>query len=196
MAFSTPYSTGRSWWLLYLRSGLLASIGILMVFAGNAHSSVLISLSALLSTAGLLAVRFRQVCKIARTATNWFLVAGLLDIVAGLALLFYLHHPNQGIVLMFGAWGILVALIQAIEAIFIFIGLQTSGENRDSSGRFIHFLNVLICGGIAFMLLLQPLGGDSTHYAGWFFIALSITLLLLTRRLQMEGENQPQEKRY
>lgn len=189
MAFSTPYSTGRSWWLLYLRSGLFAGIGVLVIFAGNSQPFVGIALSALLIIAGLLAIRFRQVSRIPGTATNWFLTAGLLDIVAGLALLFYLHQPNQGIVLVFGAWGILVALIQAIEAMFIFIGLQTSGENRDSSGTFIHVLNVLICGGIAFMLLLEPLGGDSTHYAGWFFIALSITLFVLTRRLQVDGEN-------
>lgn len=197
MAFSTLPSKEQSWWLLYLRSGLFAGIGILVVIAEDSQSFILLSLSALLSMAGLLAVRFRQVTRIPDTATNWFLTAGLLDIVAGLALLFYLHHPNQGIILIVGAWGILVGLIQAVEAMYVFIGLQTPSESQDSSGTFIHVLNVLICGGIAFMLLLQPLGGNSTHFVGWFFIALSITLLLLTRRLQVdEGRNQPQKKPY
>ena len=186
MAFSTRQSTGQSWWLLYLRSGLFAGIGILMVFAENSQSFVLILLSAILSIAGLLAIRFRQVSRIPETATNWFLTAGLLDIIAGLVLLFYLHHPNQGIVLILGAWGILVALIQAVEAMYVFIGLQTSGGSRDSSGTLIHFLNVLIGGGIAFMLLLQPLGANSTQFVSWFFIALSMALLFLTRRLQVD----------
>ncbi|GAB4014440.1 hypothetical protein GCM10028773_01240 [Spirosoma koreense] len=109
-----------------------------------------------------------------------------MDIGAGLALLFYLHQPDQGIVLVVGAWGILVALIQAVEAMFIFIGLQTPSESRDGSGTFIHFLNVLICGGIAFMLLLQPIGADSTQVVCLFFIALSVALLFMTRRLEVD----------
>jgi hypothetical protein len=195
MAFSIPHSTGQSWGLLYLRSGLFAGIGTVIVFAENPQSFVLISLSALLSIAGLLAVRFRQVSRIPGTATNWFLTAGLLDIVAGLALLFYLHHPNQGIVLVVGAWGILVGLIQAVEVMYVFIGLQTSDKTKDISGTLIHFLNVLICGGIAFMLLLQPLGEDSMQFVGWFFVALSIPLLFLTRRLQVDiGTESPKKE--
>ncbi len=186
MTFSTLPSTERSWWLLYLRSGLFAGIGLLMAFAEDSQSFVLISSSTILIIAGLLAIRFRQVSRLSGTAPNWYLTAGLLDILAGLALLFYLHHPNQGIALIFGAWGILVGLIQAVEAIYVFIGLQTPGESRDSSGTIIHLLNVLICGGIAFMLLLQPLAEYSTHVAGWFFMALSIALLFLTRRLQVD----------
>ena len=185
MTYSTLSSTGQSWWLLYLRSGLFAGIGILLVFAEDSQSFVLISLSGLLSMAGLLAIRFRQVSRILGVVPNWFLIAGLLDIVAGLTLLFHLHHPNQGIVLILGAWGILVGLIQAVEAMYVFIGLQTPGEGRDGSGTFIHFFNVLICSGIAFMLLLQPLGEDSTQFVSWFFIALSFVLFCLTRQLQM-----------
>ena len=195
MAFSTFRSTVfQSWWVLYLRSTLFAGIGIQLFFSGNSHPFVLISLSALMTLAGLLAIRFRQVSRIPEKATNWYLTAGMLDILAGLALLLYLHHPNQGIILTLGAWGILVGFIQAIEVLYVFIGLQTSGKSRDNSGKLIHLLNALICGGIAFTLLLQPFGKDSTQFAGWFFIALSMALLFLTLRLQVDEGAEPPGK--
>ena len=194
MNYLTLRLTHQSWWLLYMRSVFFAGIGLLLFFSGNSNLFALISLGTLLILAGFLAIRFRQVSRILGKATNWFLTAGLLDILAGLALLFYLHHPNQGIVLTLGAWGILVGLIQAVEAMYVFIGVQTSEEISDSSGTLIHFLNVLICGGIAFMLLLQPLGEDSTQFAGWFFIALSIALLFLTIRLKVDDGAGPTKK--
>lgn len=184
MAFSTLRSARQSWWLLYLRSALFTGIGVQLFFTGNPRPYVLISLSAQMIFAGWLAIRYRQINE--KRDTNWFLTAGLLDILAGLTLLFFLHQPNQGIGLTFGAWGILVGLIQSVEAIYVFIGLQTSGKNRDNSSTLIHFLNVLIYGGIAFMLLLQPLGKDSMQFVGWFFITLSIALLFLTLRLQVD----------
>lgn len=175
-----------------MRSALFAGIGLQLFSLENSRPFLLISLSALMILAGLLAIRFRQVSQLPRRAINWFLTAGLLDILAGLALLLYLHHPNQGIVLIVGAWGILVGIIQAVETMYVFIGLQTSDESRDNSGTFVHFLNVVIYGGIAFMLLLQPLDEDSTKFVGWFFIALSIALLVLTLRLQVdEGAESP-----
>ncbi|WP_338877409.1 hypothetical protein WBJ53_32215 (plasmid) [Spirosoma sp. SC4-14] len=186
MAFSTLRSAHQSWWLLYLRSALFAGIGVQLFFSGNQHPFVLISLSAQMIVAGWLAIRYRQINQ--KRATNWFLTAGLLDILAGLTLLFFLYQPNQGIELTLSAWGILVGLIQSVEAIYVFIGLQTSGKNRDNSSTLIHLLNVLIYGGIAFILLLQPLGEDSMQFAGWFFITLSIALLFLTLRLQVDEE--------
>ncbi|MVM42088.1 hypothetical protein GO730_37840 [Spirosoma sp. HMF3257] len=186
MAFSTLRSARQSWWLLYLRSALFAGIGILLFFSGSPHPLVLNSLCVQMIIAGWLAIYYRQINQ--KRATNWFLFAGMLDILAGLALLFYIHNPNQGIVFILGAWGILIGIIQAVEAMYVFIGLQTSGKNRDSSSTLIHFLNVLIYGGIAFILLLQPLGEDSMQFVGWFFIALSIALLFLTLRLQVDEE--------
>ncbi|QHV99403.1 hypothetical protein [Spirosoma endbachense] len=137
---------------------------------------------------GLLAIRFWQVNRAHINDTNWYLAAGLLDNLIGILLLLSRNNPTMNIGLTLGAWGLVVAIMQAVETMYVFIGVQSSSEVSDFSITIIHLINVLICGGIAFIVLQQPLGENSIRWSGLLFIGFSMSLLILTRCLQIDED--------
>ncbi|GAB4042802.1 hypothetical protein GCM10028774_56090 [Spirosoma jeollabukense] len=139
---------------------------------------------------GLLAIRFWQVNRVHINDTNWYLAAGLLDSLTGIFLLLYRDNPTMSIGLTLGGWGLFVAMLQAVETIYVFLGVQSSGKVSDFSITITHMINVLICGGIAFVVLQQPLGENSIRWSGLLFIGLSMSLLTTTRRLQIDASSQ------
>ena len=181
------FRTSTSWSALYWRSGFWSLFGIVLVCAEPGYSSRVVALlSSVMLIEGLLAIRFWQANRVHINDINWYLAAGLLDSLTGILLLLYHDDPTKSIGLALGAWGLVVAMMQAIETMYVFIGVQSSGKISDFSITITHLINVLICSGIAFTILQQPLGENSIRWSGLLFIGFSISLLILTRSLQID----------
>ena len=181
------FRTSTSWSILYWRSGFWALFGIVLICAEHGYlSSIVAFLSSIMLVEGLLAIRFWQVNRVHINDTNWYLAAGLLDSLTGIFLLLYRDNPTMSIGLILGGWALVVAMMQAVETMYVFLGVQSSGKIRDFSITITHLINVLICGGIAFIVLEQPLRENSIRWSGLLFIGFSISLLILTRRLQID----------
>lgn len=142
-------------------------------------------LSLLMLLLGLTAIRFWMVHRAVERAAIWFSLTGLLDILFGILLLTG-NNTEQFISLTFGVWGLLMGFIQAIESMYVFLAIRITNPDGSSNlpTMLLHCLNVLIGGGMAFVLVLQPYGRASIQIAGVFPLGFGILLALLIRRLQ------------
>lgn len=190
MASATAPTKPLAWQSLYLRAGFLIIAGVVLFFTGNSKSALSLGvLSALLVLSGLSAHRFWRSSRQANNPDYWFLIAGLLDIAVGVGLLFYLSNPAKGIANMFGAWGVLVAITQAVAAMYTFLGVKDNSESgQDFTVVILHFVTALLGGGIAFMLIQRPAAEQSNQFSGFFPLVMGAISILLIRRLKADIE--------
>ena len=190
MNSANAHSTYQPWWLTYLRAGLFILTGAALFLWSTYTLALVIVLGAFLALAGLSAIRFWQV---SRTNT-WFLVNGILDTLLGLALLVYHTTPTEDVSLLFGAWGVLVGVLGLVETMFLFVGVQSSSRAaNDFIIGLLSFLTLLLGGGIAYLLIGQPLGTGSYRFAGLLIIVIGIILVVNSRRLQRDAANYGQD---
>ncbi|RYF75450.1 MAG: hypothetical protein EOO39_06910 [Cytophagaceae bacterium] len=188
MATTTASSTTLPWQLLYVRAGCLIAMGAVLFFTGNQQSIISIcALSATLLAAGLFAYRFWRSSRSINKPDYWFMIASLLDIAFGIGLLFYLGNPTKGVDNLLGSWGVLVAITQAVATIYTFLGVKDNSESgQDMTVVILHFINALLGGGTAFMLVQRPFDDQSMHVAGLFPLAMALQLVMLVRRLKTD----------
>lgn len=183
-------TVSQPWGLTFIRAALVMGVGLLLFLAGNAYlltTKRLMGLGLLL--AGVLAIRFWQLSKESGASDVWLLVNGLVDGLIGLGLLLYPTQPLPAIVFFFSFWGVLLGVLGAVETIFIFLGLQdASRAATDFSLVLLNAVGMLVGGGLAFLLLMQPLGVGSIHYAGLLVVALGILLALESRNLKRDAQ--------
>lgn len=190
MASTTAPTKPLAWQSLYVRAGFLIVAGVVLFFTG-AHQSVISlgALSALLVLSGLSAHRFWRSSRRANNPDYWFLISALLDIAVGAGLLFYLGNPDKGIANMFGAWGVLTAITQAVAAMYTFLGVKDNSESgQDFTVVILHFITALLGGGMAFMLVQRPAELQSNQFSGFFPVAMGVILIVLIRRLKADVE--------
>ena len=114
---------------------------------------------------------------------SWFILSSIRDSLFGLALLIEIGSPLKTMVNILGLWAIMYAFLQAIEAIFYFLGTRAN-DDKDYWVEVIHFFCVLIMGGFAFTLLMRPEGlQTSLGFVGLFLVGLGAIQVLLTWRL-------------
>ncbi len=185
MASTYSRSPVSIWLPIYLRSSFFTLIGLDLFFTkGQFSASSIGLLGALMLLLGYTAIRFWQRSWAVGYISNWFLIAGVLDALFGIILLCFIQSPSQIIVLTLAAWSILMAYIQAIETMYLFLGIQSPREMDDFSVTILHFAIALVCGSMAFVLLQQPLGDQSTQFSSVFPVVLSVLLICLSQRLQ------------
>ncbi|GAB4019324.1 hypothetical protein GCM10028808_56710 [Spirosoma migulaei] len=142
-------------------------------------------LGSLLLLAGLstswLSMRRRQ---LNQPNDYWLLLSSGRNTLFGVMLLANLGKALPTVINLLGMWAILYAFLQALEAMFYFLGTRTKG-GTDFEVQLIHVLCVLISGGFAFVLLMQPVGiAASLRFVGLFLIVLGIIQSALTQRLK------------
>ncbi|NID12145.1 hypothetical protein [Fibrivirga algicola] len=186
---TTPVSSKTlPWPVLSLRAGLLTALGAVLFFTGSHQSVVsLVVLSALLLSAGLMARRFWSSSRAINKPDYWFMIAGWVDIAFGVGVLFYLGNPTKGVDNLLGAWGVLVAITQFVATLYTFLGVKDNSESgQDMTVIILHFLNTLLGGGTAFMLVQRPFNDRSMQFAGLFPLAMGVLLLVLVRQLKAD----------
>ncbi|MBO0947979.1 hypothetical protein [Fibrella forsythiae] len=188
MATTTASSTILPWPSLYLRAGFLGVLGILLFLTGSRQTLLSVGgLSALLLLAGFSAHRFWRSSRSIGKPDYWFMIAGILDIAFGIGLLFYLGSPTKGVDNLLGSWGVLVAITQAVATIYTFLGVKDNSESgQDMTVIILHFINALLGGGTAFMLVQRPFDDQSMQVAGLFPVDMAVLLVILVRRLKMD----------
>lgn len=175
-----------AWWLMHVHNLCYVLIGVVLLIypaqVSSLHTGLLggLLLGAGISTATL-GVRRRR---LKLPDNSWFTLSGVRDIIFGGLLLTALDQPLHTMVNLLGAWALVYAFLQSIEAMFYFLGTRS----RATGGYWveaIHFVSVLLAGGFAFMLVMRPDGlRTSLDFVGLFLIGLGIAQMLLTRRLQ------------
>ena len=177
------------WWLMHVHNGCYILMGVVLLIypllASALHAGLL---GGLLLLAGIstvrLGIRRRQ---LKQSDNSWFTLSGVRDIIFGILLLTAFDEPRQMMVNLLGVWAVVYAFLQAIEAMFYFLGTR-SGKTQGYWVEVIHFFCVLIAGGFAFVLVMRPEGlQPSLDLVGLFLIGLGIMQVLLTRRLQADA---------
>ncbi|AUD05416.1 MULTISPECIES: DUF308 domain-containing protein [Spirosoma] len=185
MKTNTIKTATQPWWLMGLHGGFYAGMGlVLLIHPTTASLLHALLLGGLLLAAGVctMILGFRR--KRHEQVDSWFIISGIRDSIFGVALLVEAGQPLAMIVNILGLWGIVYAFLQAIEAIFYFLGTR-SDEKEDYGVEIIHAICVLVAGGFAFSLVMRPDGlQTSLGFVGLFLLVLGGLQGLLTDRLQ------------
>ncbi len=173
---------GQPWWLMHLHNGCYLLMGlVLIIYPPQASLPLTGLLGGLLLLAGLsTAVMGIRLRRSGEADTAWLIVSSLRNGLFGLILLIEMGSPRSTMINILGLWGLVYAFLQAIEAIFYFLGTRVS-QDKDYWVEVIHFFCVLVAGGFAFILIMLP---DSLRMAGLFLLGLGIVQAVLTRRLR------------
>ncbi len=176
-------------WLLTARGVAYILIGsLIFVFASTYSAEVGYVLGILAAGAG--------VCQLVFSASNrqmdrnyiWGLLHGISDLGFGIAILVYAQGTVKGFVDVLGFWAMMYAFLQAVQAMYVFLGART-GNSPNYATAVIHFLNVLVAGGLTFNLLMRPAGFNSSlGFSGIFPILLGGLILILTQRLREQAD--------
>ena len=177
------------------RQGLLTARGIAYVLIGvlmfvfaktySTESGYVLGLMAM--SAGI--------CQLVFSLTNrqidrnyiWGLLHGITDLGFGIAIFVFAKGTVKGFVDVLGFWAVMYAFLQAVQAMYVFLGART-GNVPNYGTAIIHFLNVLVAGGLAFNLVLHPEGfNTSLGLSGLFPIVLGVLIIVLTQRLKQQA---------
>lgn len=182
------HDAAQRWWLLTARGALYILIGAVMFVFANTYSALtghIIGVLAIL--AGLCGLGFAFTNQRAEKNNIWGILHGLTDVAFGIAIWVYSEGTIKGLVDVLGFWAMMYAFLQAVQAMYVMFSAKSAG-GMNYPGKVIHFLNVLVAGGFAFMLLLRPQGfSDSLGLAGFFPIALGVLIIVLTQQLRAQS---------
>lgn len=176
-------------WLLTVRGIAYISIGVLMFFFTNTYSAEIGYILGFLALgAGICQLMFSTANKLTDRNYIWGLLHGIADTIFGVAILVYANGTVRGFVDVLGLWATMYAFLQAVQAMYVFLGART-GNSPNYATAIIHFINVLVAGGLAFNLVLRPTGFDtSLGFSGIFPIILGALILILTQRLKEQAQ--------
>ncbi|WP_041951888.1 DUF308 domain-containing protein [Spirosoma spitsbergense] len=177
----------QPWWLMHLHNGCYVLMGIvLMIHPLQASLLYTGLLGGLLLLAGLsTADMSRRLHNSGQANTTWLILSSIRNGLFGLTLLVTMGSPLSTMVNILGLWGLVYAFLQAIEALFYFLGTRVS-QDKDYWVEVIHFFCVLVSGGFAYVLIMLP---NSLGMAALFLIGLGIIQVVLTYRLQASADN-------
>lgn len=176
----------QPWWLMHLHNGCYVLMGLVLILhplqASRLYTGLLggLLLLAGLSTAAM-SIRLR---KSGQADATWLILSSFLNGLFGLTLLVEMGSSLNTMVNILGLWALVYAFLQAIEAIFYFLGTRAS-QDKDYWVEVIHFFCVLVAGGFAFILIIRPMSLlNSLEIAGFFLIGLGNIQVVLTQRLR------------
>ena len=174
------------WWLLHLHNGCYLLMGLILFFYPiQAFSLYTGLLGGLLLLAGLSTAWFGYRRRQGGQGDNsWYLLSSSRDILFGLTLLVEMESSLKTMVNILGLWAVVYAFLQAIEAMFYFLGTRANAD-KDYWVEVIHAVCVLLTGGFAFVLIMRPEGQPtSLQFGSLFLIGLGIVQGVLTQRLR------------
>lgn len=188
----------RLWGLMMGRGVFYILIGAMMFIFASSYSQQsghIIGVLAVLAGACQLAFAF--INQRAEKNNIWNILMGLTDLAFGVGMFVYSTGTVKGFVDVLGFWATMLAFLQAVQAMYSF--LVSRGAGVVSSTSLTHFANVLVAGGLAFVLLLRPAGfDDSLTFVGAFPIVLGILVIVLVQQMRSQAanpspRNQPQQ---
>lgn len=181
-----PQKHVQPWWLMHLHNGCYVLMGLVLIMhplqASRLHTGLL---GGLLLLAGLsttvMSIRLR---KSGQAEATWLILSSLRNSLFGLTLLVEMGSSLNTMVNILGLWGLVSAFLQAVEAMFYFLGVR-AGQNKDYWVEVIHFICVLVAGGFSYVLIIRPGNWfDLLITAGLFLIGLANIQIVLTQRLR------------
>lgn len=168
------------------RGALYILIGIMMfVFASSYSAQSGHIIGGLAVLAGVCQLIFGFINQRSITNDIWSLLHGITDVAFGIGIFVYSSDTVKGFVDVLGFWAMMIAFLQAVQAMYVFLAPRAAGVV--SSTGFVHFVSVLVAGGLAFTLLLRPAGfDDSLNFIGAFPIVLGILIIIQVQRMQVQ----------
>lgn len=180
------------------RGVLYILIGLMMfIFAGSYSEQSGYVIGGLAVVAGICQLIFSFSNQREEKNNLWGILHGIADVGFGIAVFVMSRGTVKGFVDVLGLWAMMYAFLQAVQAMYTFLAARGAGVV--SSTSLIHFINILVAGGLTFTLLMRPAGFDqSLGFVGAFPIALGILIILLTQRMRAQAaqpfrRNQPQQ---
>lgn len=166
-------------WLMILRGVAIGLIGVLLFsFTAVNHTSAY-GIGAALLVSGATAIWFGLANRPTQEYASWLIWGGLLDGIFGVAALFYADGSLQDITDLIGFWALIFAILQAVQAIYSYIG--PSGTGFDLATKLIHVVLVGIALWLAYALLMVPgTGTNSVGMTGLLPIFIGVILIMLS----------------
>lgn len=176
----------QPWWLMQLHNLCYALMGVtLLIYPMRSSALHTGLLGGLLLLAGFsTALLSSRLSRSGQIDSIWFTLSSIRNLIFGLILLVDMGSSVQTMVNILGLWAIVYAFMQAIKAMFYFLGTRYN-QDKDYWVEVIHFVCVFITGGFAFVLIMRPAGlPTSLGFSGLFLLGLAIIQVVLTQRLR------------
>ena len=169
----------KHWGLLIIRGLLYMAIGVSSFFISNPFTGQSAQLiSGLLIVAGFCGCAYGFYTLRADRNYIWSLLRSGFDIIFGVAILAYGGGEPGRFQETLGFWAVMSAFIHAVQAMYIFM-LSGGRQPRNIFGTVLHFLNVLLGGGIAYTLLTPSPQAIPWAVVGSLVIALGLIMITL-----------------
>ncbi|MCK8491656.1 MULTISPECIES: DUF308 domain-containing protein [Spirosoma] len=178
------------WWLLLARGVLYLAIGVFLLVSANGYSEQLGHIvGALVVLAGISQLVFSLTNHAPESTNLWGILHGVADLGFGVAIYINSNEAIRGFVDMLGFWGMMYAFLQAVQAMYAAIAARgASGVHL--STMIVHFVNVLVAGGLCYVLLFsQASSNGSLGLAGLFPAVLGALIIVLTQQMKTQADN-------
>ena len=184
----TKHNHSPRWWLLLTRGAVYVLVGIAMFVSANSYSQQLGHIvSALVILAGICQLLFSFTNRGPENNNIWGILHGVTDLAFGVAMYIYSKDTIMGFGDMLGFWAMIYACLQVVQAMYASMDARgTSGVHL--STMIVHFANVLIAGGMSYVLLLSNDNSTSSFgLIGLFPALLGVLILILAQQMRAQA---------
>ncbi|WP_046376268.1 DUF308 domain-containing protein [Spirosoma radiotolerans] len=120
----------------------------------------------------------------------WGYAYGLNDIGFGIAIVVDAMGDTTTIVETMAFWAMVYAVLQSVQAMYSFIAAR-GGKSIPVTNKLIHAADVLVAGGMSYVLLSFTRGFDeSMRLSGLFPIGLGLSIFVLTQQMRSQAAHQ------
>ncbi|WP_461131458.1 DUF308 domain-containing protein [Spirosoma aerophilum] len=183
------------WGLLLTKALIYVIIGVfILVFATSFTALSGHILGGLFLVAGVLQLRFSVKNKGTDETNIWGIMYGLSDLAFGIAVFVYSLGDATNITQTVAFWALMYAVLQSVQAMYSFIAAR-GGAGIPVASMLVHAVNVLVAGGMSYVILTYAIGFDeSMRLSGLFPIGLGALLIVLIQLMRSQNANEQEHR--
>lgn len=169
----------KHWGLLIIRGLLYVAIGVSAFFIPNPSTTQSAQLiSGLLIVAGLCGCAYGFFTLRSDRNYIWSLLRSGFDIIFGVAILVYGGSNPARFQETLGFWAVMYAFMQSVQAMYISM-LSGGQQPRNIFGSVLHFVSVVLGGGIAYSLITPDPQSIAWAVVGSLILLLGLVMIVL-----------------
>jgi uncharacterized membrane protein HdeD (DUF308 family) len=187
----TTHNHTTHWGLLLAKALIYIVVGAFIIITANSFTTLSGQIiGGLYILAGVCQLVFSFTNRGVDRSNIWGIVYGLNDLVFGIAIFIYAKSATSNIGDTLAFWAMVYAVLQSVQAMYSFIAAR-GGTGIPVSSMLLHAINVLIAGGMSYVLLSFTTGFDSSmRLVGLFPIVLGVLLIILTQVMRAQAAQQ------